>query len=218
MKKLVIFDLDGTLLDTIADLAASVNHSLSAHGFTVHDEGKYKFMVGNGISALIERALPPGNKTPADVARVRETFLSHYDSSNTVLSGPYPGIAELLRELGNSGIAMAVASNKYDAATQKLVKYYFPDIDFKAVIGNLEGLPPKPDPTVVSLILRETGYSREETVFVGDSGVDMQTASNAGVTAVGVTWGFRPRAELEEFSPAYIIGSPAELSRIIFKK
>jgi len=208
MKKLVIFDLDGTLLDTIADLATSVNHSLSTHGFPVHDEGKYKFMVGNGISTLIERALPDGNKTPEDVTRVRETFLSHYDSNNTVFSKPYPGIPELLRELGHRGIAMAVASNKYDAATQKLVKYYFSDIDFAAVVGNLEGLPPKPDPAVVSMILRETGYGREETVFVGDSGVDMLTAANAGIAAVGVTWGFRPRTELEEFSPARIINDP----------
>lgn len=215
MKKLVIFDLDGTLLDTIADLAASGNHALAAHGFPVHDEGDYRFMVGNGISKLIERALPEGNRTPENITRVRDTFLSHYDMNNTVFSKPYPGIPEVLRELDNRGIAAAVASNKYDSATQALVRHYFAGIDFAAVVGSLEGLPPKPDPAVVGMILRETGYALKETVFVGDSGVDMQTAANAGVTAVGVTWGFRPRAELEEFSPAHIIDSPQELLELI---
>jgi len=168
-------------------------------------------MVGNGISKLIERALPAHSKTPENISLVKETFLEHYDANNTVFSRPYPGIPELLQQLDKQGIAMAVASNKYDAATQKLVKHYFPYISFAAIAGNIEGLPPKPDPAVVDLILRETGYGKEETLFTGDSGVDMQTARNAGITAVGVTWGFRPRAELEEFSPAYIIDSPEEL-------
>lgn len=205
MKKLVIFDLDGTLLNTIADLAQSTNHALSTLGYPTHDESSYNFMVGNGINKLFERALPEGEKSEENVLRVRKEFIPYYNVHNADKSRPYPGIQQLLEHLQNKGIMLAVASNKYQAATEKLIAHYFPNIRFKAVFGQREGINVKPDPTIVYDILDITGVSKDDTLYVGDSAVDMQTAANAGITACGVTWGFRPRTELEAMHPAHII-------------
>lgn len=215
MKKLVIFDLDGTLLNTIADLAHSTNHALNKLGYPTHEIEKYNFMVGNGIDKLFERALPEGEKSKENVLRVRKEFVPYYDVHNADDSRPYSGIPELLAYLQTSGIQIAVASNKYQAATQKLIDHYFPEIHFTAVFGQREGIKVKPDPTVVFDILEIAKVTKEEVLYVGDSGVDMQTAANAGVTACGVTWGFRPRAELEEFSPQYIVDTAEEIKRLI---
>lgn len=204
MKRLVIFDLDGTLLNTIADLAHSTNHALSRLGYPTHKTEKYNFMVGNGINKLFERALPEGEKTAENVLRVRNEFIPYYNIHNADDSRPYPGISELLASLQAAGIRIAVASNKYQAATEKLIAHYFPEIRFTAVFGQREGVSVKPDPTVVFDILAIAQVEKEDVLYVGDSGVDMQTAANAGVTACGVTWGFRPRTELEEFHPQYI--------------
>lgn len=204
MKNLVIFDLDGTLLNTIVDLANSTNYALSQMGFPTHEVNEYNFFVGNGINKLFERALPEGEKTEENIRKVREEFLKHYDSHNTDRSTPYPGIPELLAALQEKGIKLAVASNKYQAATRKLIAHFFPTIRFTEVFGQREGIKVKPDPTIVYDILAKANLSKEETLYVGDSGVDMQTAINSGVTACGVTWGFRPRTELEKFSPDHI--------------
>ena len=199
MKKLVIFDLDGTLLNTIADLAHSTNYALNKLGYPTHEIEKYNFMVGNGIDKLFERALPEGEKSKENVLRVRKEFVPYYDIHNADDSRPYPGIPELLSYLQDAGIQIAVASNKYQAATQKLIDHYFPEIHFTAVFD----------------ILEVAKVTKEEVLYVGDSGVDMQTAANAGVTVCGVTWGFRPRAELEEFSPQYIVDTAEEIKRLI---
>ena len=195
MKKLVIFDLDGTLLNTIADLAHSTNYALNKLGYPTHEIEKYNFMVGNGIDKLFERALPEEEKSKENVLRVRKEFVPYYDIHNADDSRPYPGIPELLSYLQNAGVQIAVASNKYQAATQKLVDHYFPEIHFTAVFGQREGVKVKPDPIIVSDI--------------------MQTAANAGVTACGVTWGFRPRTELEEFNPSYIADTAGEIKKLI---
>lgn len=215
MKKLVIFDLDGTLLNTIADLAHSTNYALNKLGYPTHEIEKYNFMVGNGIDKLFERALPEGEKSKENVLRVRKEFVPYYDIHNADDSRPYPGIPELLSYLQDAGIQIAVASNKYQVATQKLIDHYFPEIHFTAVFGQREGIKVKPDPTVVFDILEVAKVTKEEVLYVGDSGVDMQTAANAGVTVCGVTWGFRPRAELEEFSPQYIVDTAEEIKRLI---
>lgn len=215
MKKLVIFDLDGTLLNTIADLANSTNHALKKLGYPIHKIEEYNFMVGNGINKLFERALPEGEKTEENVLRVRKEFIPYYDVHNADDSRPYPGISELLSYLQSEGIQLAVASNKYQAATEKLIAYYFPKIRFTAVFGQREGVNVKPDPTIVFDILELANVRKEDVLYVGDSGVDMQTAANAGVTACGVTWGFRPRTELEEFAPQYITESAEEIKRLI---
>lgn len=215
MKRLVIFDLDGTLLNTIADLANSTNHALNQLGYPTHEPEEYNFMVGNGINKLFERALPEGEKTEKNVLRVRREFIPYYDQHNADESRPYPGIPELLERLQAKGIQMAVASNKYQAATEKLIAHYFPNIKFIAVFGQRDGVNVKPAPTIVEDILRISGTPKDEVLYVGDSGVDMQTARNAGVTACGVTWGFRPLAELESFNPRYIIEVPQLISDLI---
>lgn len=217
MKKLVIFDLDGTLLDTLADLAASTNEALSANGFPRHATHEYKLFVGNGINKLFERALPEKARTEANVQQIREAFLRHYDAHNTDLSRPYPGIPQLLEHLQNAGVLLAVASNKYQAATGKLIAHFFPGIRFAAVLGQREGIPAKPDPAVVREILLFTDVNPADTLYVGDSGVDMQTASQSGVTACGVTWGFRSREELEAYAPGYIADRAEEIQQIIFE-
>lgn len=215
MKKLVIFDLDGTLLNTIADLAHSTNYALRKLGYTTHDVEKYNFMVGNGINKLFERALPEGEKTEENILRVRKEFVPYYDIHNADDSRPYPGTPELLSDLQSAGIQLAVASNKYQAATEKLVAHYFQEIRFTAVFGQREGVNVKPDPTIVFDILELAHVSKEDVLYVGDSGVDMQTAAHAGVTACGVTWGFRPRTELEEFHPAHIVDAAEEIKGLV---
>lgn len=214
MKKLVIFDLDGTLLDTIADLAQSTNYALEQNGFPTHPTEEYPFFVGNGINKLFERALPEGEKTEQNIQRVRKCFLPHYDRHNTDYSRPYPGIPALLAGLQNANVLLAVASNKYQEATRKLIAHYFPTVFFSEILGQREGIPVKPDPSIVDEILRQTGMRREDTLYVGDSGVDMQTALNSQVSACGVTWGFRPRAELENFHPDYLVDTPEEILKI----
>lgn len=215
MKKLVIFDLDGTLLNSIADLAQSTNHALALNGFAQHEQDEYNFFVGNGVTKLFERALPEGSKTLENIEKIKAVFVAHYDKHNTDLSTPYPGIIDLLASLHQKGIMLAVASNKYDSATKKLVQHYFPNTPFVAILGQREGINVKPDPTIVEDIISITGVAKEDILYVGDSGVDMQTAKNAGVTAVGVTWGFRPRTELEAFAPAHIIDSAEDVLNLI---
>ena len=211
MKKLVIFDLDGTLLNTIADLAASTNHALAANGYPTHPTEEYRFFVGNGINKLFERALPEGEKTEANVLKIRQRFIPYYDVHCVDLTKPYPGIPELLKTLQQRSVRIAVASNKYQRATGKLIPYFFPDIHFTAILGQREGVPRKPDPQIVHEIMRMANVSTDEVLYVGDSNVDMQTANNARVDSVGVTWGFRPRAELEQGSPFAIIDKAEEL-------
>ena len=194
---------------------SSTNYALNKLGYPTHEIEKYNFMVGNGIDKLFERALPEGEKSKENVLRVRKEFVPYYDIHNADDSRPYPGIPELLSYLQDAGIQITVASNKYQAATQKLIDHYFPEIHFTAVFGQREGIKVKPDPTVVFDILEVAKVTKEEVLYVGDSGVDMQTAANAGVTACGVTWGFRPRAELEEFSPQYIVDTAEEIKRLI---
>lgn len=215
MKKLVIFDLDGTLLNTIADLAHSTNHALNKLGYPTHEVEAYHFMVGNGINKLFERALPEGAKTAENLLRVRNEFVPYYDMHNADDSHPYPGVSTLLSYLQSKSIQLAVASNKYQAATEKLVAHYFPEIHFTAVFGQREGINVKPDPTIVFDILKIANMEKKEVLYIGDSEVDMQTAANAGVTACGVTWGFRPRTELEELNPLYIVDSAEDIQRLI---
>ena len=215
MKKLVIFDLDGTLINTIADLAQSTNHALHALGYPTHEESSYKFRVGNGINKLFERSLPEGEKTEENVLRVRREFIPYYNEHNTDLSRPYAGMEGLLHLLKEKGINMAVASNKYQEATTKIIRHFFPDIPFVAILGQRDGKPIKPDPAVVHEIIELAGVLPSEVLYVGDSGVDMQTGANAGVETCGVTWGFRPRTELETFSPQHIVDEVAEIIPLI---
>ena len=215
MKKLVIFDLDGTLLNTIADLAESANYALKQLDYPTHPVDAIRTFVGNGINKLLERALPAHEQTEENIMRMRSHFVPYYDIHNADLSTPYPGIVSLLEDLQAKGILIAVASNKYQEATVKLVKQYFPNIDFVEILGQREGINVKPDPSIVFDILKKADVSKEDVLYVGDSGVDMQTAINAGVDAVGVTWGFRPQAELESFRPMGLIDKAEDLLEFI---
>lgn len=215
MKKLAIFDLDGTLLNTIADLAAATNQALSHFGYPTHDTEAYRFFVGNGIDKLFERALPENARTRENILKIRSQFIPYYNEHNADLSKPYPGTVEMLRFLQSHRILTAVASNKYQAATQKLIGHFFPDIAFAAVFGQREGVPTKPDPQIIFEIMEKSGVGKKDTVYIGDSGVDMETGKNAGVDTVGVTWGFRPREELEAFHPQLIACRWEEILRFL---
>lgn len=211
MKKLVVFDLDGTLLDTIADLAAAVNHAMEQGGYPTHTIDEVRGFVGNGVRKLIERALPVGERSMETQACMLEKFREYYNVHNADLSRPYPGVPAMLRRLQCRGLLLAVASNKYQAATEKLVACYFPDIHFAQVCGQRDGIPVKPHPMVVLGIMEAAHVDCADVLYVGDSDVDMQTAANAGVDAVAVSWGFRPRAELEAYRPLAVIDRAGEL-------
>ena len=203
-KQLVIFDLDGTLLDTVADLANATNQALELCGYPTHPVDAYYKFVGNGINKLFARALPAEESNEENVLHIRSLFVPYYNEHNADCSRPYPGITELLETLQAEGLQLAVASNKYQEATLKLVHHFFPTIRFAAIYGQREDVPIKPAPDIVYDILRDTGVAKEATLYVGDSGVDMQTAMNAGVESVGVTWGFRSEEELRENKATHV--------------
>ena len=202
-KKLVIFDLDGTLLYTVPDIAAATNQALAACGYPVHSETEIASYIGNGINKLFERALPEEARSQEEVLRIRSLFLPYYGEHCADMTRPFEGIPELLSDICRRGIKVAVASNKYHPATVRLMRHFFPEIPFCAVFGEREGVPRKPEPVIVWDILREA------------SGVDMQTAANAGLEAVAVTWGCRTREELASYSPAHIVDRPSQIAGIL---
>lgn len=211
MKRLAIFDLDGTLLNTIDDLAVAVNHALEVNHFPTHSIPSYRMMVGNGVRRLIERALPTDERSDALIDRLLLDFRQYYDAHLHDFTTPYPGIPQLLDELDSRGVALAVASNKYESAVVRLIANFFGQHQFVGVCGNVEGIPTKPDPSIVFRILSQHPTPKADIIYVGDSAVDMETARRAGVTAVGVTWGFRPERELTAAFADHIISDPADL-------
>lgn len=213
--KIVLFDLDGTLLNTIADLAAAANHALETLGFPRRAENECVQFVGNGVTKLLERALPEGAKTPVNVESMREEFLKYYDAHLWDATFVYPGISELLEALQARGIMLAVASNKYQSATERLVKHFFPQIKFFDILGQREGFPIKPDPDIVYEILLSAGAQKQDVLYVGDSDVDMQTAKNAGVRVCAVTWGFCPREVLQSHHPDFMTDNPSDIEAMI---
>lgn len=215
MTRLVIFDLDGTLLNTIGDLAVSCNAVLAMRGLPQHSYEDYCGFVGNGIMRLVERALPEPLRTEFTVSAVRHDFIDYYTANIDTYTKPYDGIPALVESLAQRGVALAVASNKFQAGTEKLIKRFFPDVRFAAVLGQRPDVPLKPDPAIVDDIVKITGVAREDILYVGDSAVDMQTARAAGVRAVGCSWGFRAREELEAEAPAAIIDRPEELLALL---
>lgn len=217
MKRLVIFDLDGTLLNTIEDLGEAANHALRQCGYPVHAISSYPFFVGNGVGRLLERVLPDDARTQSNVDRLRACFTDYYDKHNTDRTEPYPGIQELLDELDRRGVGLAVASNKYQSAVTRLVTHYFPHIPWAAIHGQREGIPVKPDPSIVFDILSKVQVAKADVVYVGDSGVDIETARRACVESVGVTWGFRPVKELREFHAENIVNSPDGILDIVMR-
>lgn len=215
MKKLAIFDLDGTLLNTIDDLGHAANYALEKNGYPTHSIASYPFFVGNGVRRLIERVLPEDARTVNIVDRLLVHFKEYYNEHNTDFTVPYQGIPELLNKLSAHGVAIAVASNKYQQATEKLINHYFPNISFVAVEGQKDNVPVKPDPSIVFEILSKAKMPKADTIYIGDSGVDMETARRACVDSVGVTWGFRPEKELIESHADNIVNSPSEIAELV---
>ena len=209
--KLVIFDLDGTLLNTLDDLAASANAALSACGFAPRTKQEVQQFVGNGVTKLLERSLPDGAQTPENIAKLKQAFFAYYDAHLWDRTRPYPGIENLLQALAERGVKLAVASNKYQDAVERLIKHFFPEIPFVAISGQRDGVPTKPNPQMVFGILRAAGIGAADTLYVGDSAVDMQTAQNAGMHACGVTWGFRRREELAAFDGILLADKPVQI-------
>lgn len=224
---LLIFDLDGTLINTIDDLGQACNHALSACGFPTHKIEDYPRLVGNGINKLIERALPEEHRNEATVLRLREHFVPFYDQHNCDLTRPYDGIPELLKALKQKGdeamrgkgerLFLAVASNKYQAATEKIVAHFFPNT-FDVVLGERVGVPRKPDPQIVWDILASlpsTINHKPSTLYVGDSLVDAATAKAANLPFVACTWGFCTKEQLQTAQPNYMVNHPSEILALL---
>ena len=215
---IIIFDLDGTLINTIDDLGQACNHALSACGFPTHLIEEYPQLVGNGINKLIERALPEEHRDEETVLRLREYFVPYYDAHNCDLTHPYDGIPALLETLKQQGHTLAVASNKYQAATEKIVAKLFPGI-FDVVLGERENVARKPDPQIVWDILEAIGRKGEEAIedalYIGDSLVDADTAKAAKLPFVACTWGFCTREQLMTAQAHYMADHPKEILTII---
>lgn len=210
-----VFDLDGTLLDTLEDLYLSTNAALAAHGLPARTPDEVRRFVGNGIKTLVARAVPAG--TPeAEQARVYEDFCAHYAAHCGDHSSPYPGIPELLGHLRAAGLRLAVVSNKGDFAAQELVAKQFPGA-FDAVLGEKEayGIRKKPAPDMVEAALERMGAGRGGLVYIGDSEVDLQTAANVGCPCLSVTWGFRSADELLVAGATTLLDTPAALERAL---
>lgn len=213
---LIIFDLDGTLLNTIDDLGHACNHALMQSGFPMHAIEEYPALVGNGVKNLIRRALPENERTEENVERVYTAFIPYYDAHNADYTRPYDGIMDLLQVLKQEGHTLAVASNKYQAATEKIVNQLFPSI-FDVILGEREGIARKPDPQIVYDIFRMTNHTSGAVLYVGDSLVDMETAQNAQLPFIACTWGFVSRQQLLQAGATQIIDYPAELEQFICK-
>lgn len=214
MYRTVIFDLDGTLLDTISDLAAAANYVCRENDWPEYTVAEVESMVGNGIPKLVERFSPENTRSPLMLANTLHQFNRYYGAHNMESTHPYPGIPELLRELHDRGLQMAVCSNKADEFSRVIVEHYFPGI-FRLVRGNIPGTPVKPDPGVAKGIMERLGAEPGETLMVGDSDVDIHTGHNAGLRACGVTWGFRSRENLVDAGADVLADTTAELKAVI---
>ena len=215
MTKLIVFDLDGTLINSLEDLADSANWMLMQHGFPTHPVDAYRYFVGDGMRKLIERILPPEERNEKQIERCKAEFIAYYTIHMEDKTVVYPGMIELLKELKDRGLKIAVATNKVHIAVAPLMAKYFPGIRFDSMIGQREGIPVKPHPQIMYDILNDTGCQPSEALHVGDTATDMQLAHSAGVTPVGVLWGYRPLEELQEAGAKFIISRPEELLGLV---
>lgn len=237
MKKIVFWDLDGTLIDTLDDLGAAVNHALALRDLPQLGPDDFRKMVGRGVRNLVAQAVekaagdavadgsrpaPEDVRTDTYIDAALADFKEYYCANIDVFTRPYPGMPELLSELSKAGVKMAVVSNKFQEGTERLVKEFFPDVDFVAILGNRPGWPLKPSPEIVEDVLRRVDgggehISRADAILVGDSPTDMRTAANGGIDAIAVTWGYSSQEELAEFlSPStHFARSVEELRRLL---
>lgn len=215
MYKNVLFDLDGTLLNTIDDLADAANFVCAAHGWPQHSIADYKHFVGNGIPKLVERFTPADHRDAAALAALLAEFDARYAAHMQDKTAPYPGMPGLLRELKHAGVALAVYSNKADEFAGQVVAHYFDAALFAVVRGARDGVPTKPAPEGTKAVLAELGWNPADTLYVGDSNVDVATAQNAGLTCCGVLWGFRTEAELSAAGADYLAADTDALKALI---
>lgn len=209
MKKTVIFDMDGTILNTLGDLAASVNYALKRRGLPQREEDEIRRALGNGVQVLIEKSVPAGTN-PEETLKCLREFKAHYSKNMYVKTAPYPGIKELFAALKARGCRLAVVSNKFDSAVRELCDIYFKGV-FDVAIGESPSVRKKPAPDGVFKALEELGSPKEDAVYIGDSEVDYNTALNAGLPCVCVTWGFRDRRDLEKLGAKLFADTPARV-------
>lgn len=211
MARAVIFDLDGTLLDTLEDIGRAANRVLAANGFPEHPFESFKYFVGDGAAVLFRRALPEGSNHGETLDRCLREFRGDYGRTWNVATAPYPGIPELLDSLAGRGIRMSVFSNKPHSITEACVRGLLPDWTFDQVLGHKEGAPKKPDPFGALAIARHAGLQPDEFLYLGDTGTDMDTARGAGMRPIGALWGFRTREELLAHGAEHVLQRPADL-------
>ncbi len=214
LVKLCVFDLDGTLVNSLADLAQSTNFALKKNGFKTREISEYRYFVGNGVPMLIKRALGE-NATPQAESTLIEDFNEYYKNHYDDLTRPYDGEIELLQQLDKRCVKCAVLSNKPDSFVKIIVSKMYPDFNFIWVQGKVEGVPTKPDPTSLLSILKALEIKQRETLYIGDSNVDIFTGKNAGIETCGVTWGFRDRDELENASAGHIVDKPEQILELV---
>ena len=213
--KAVLFDLDGTLLNTLEDIADSMNAALAMHGFPGHDLPTYKILVGDGMDVLTKRALPEKNRDDATVEKCLAGMRSEYGKRWAVKTHLYAGMAELLDGLSARNIRMAVLSNKPDDFTKAMVIKYLPKWRFDPVYGARAGVPKKPDPGSAIAVAQEMGLAPADFLYLGDTNIDMRTANSAGMHALGAVWGFRPAKELLESGAKALVESPQDVLNFV---
>ncbi len=214
----IIFDLDGTLLNTLEDLADSMNHVLRGRGFPTHATEAYCYFVGGGAVALAQRTLPPEKRSDALIADCVKEFREQYTANWNVKTRPYDGVAAMLDALAGRPVRMAICSNKPDEFVKLCVREYLSRWDFATVLGQREGIPLKPDPCGALEVARSLNAAPRDVLYVGDTGTDMKTAVNAGMFPLGVLWGFRPGAELREHGAAELISEASEVLKFVVEE
>lgn len=211
MIRLCIFDLDGTLINSLYDLAAAMNHALENNGLAPYEPERYRFMVGSGISVLADRAMGQAAQDEALKARILRDFSEYYTAHCLDFTMPYPEIPAMLSELEKSGIMYAVNSNKPEPFAKQIIMSLFPDASFSAIVGKRDDIERKPSPDGVLEILSKTGTQKSECIYIGDSNVDAFTAQNAGTAFCGVSWGFRTKEELLSAGAEFIADTPSDI-------
>ncbi len=207
----VIFDLDGTLLDTLEDLATAANDTLEHFGFPVHPVDAYRYFVGEGLRTLIQRIIPESDATHTEIDEYMEKFAEIYTTTWNVKTAPYEGVLEMLNAMSKTGLQLTVLSNKPHKFTKICVETFFPEDTFNFVFGQREGIAKKPDPTGALELAGKMNLDVTDVLYVGDTATDMQTGNSAGMRTIGVTWGFRERAELEKNNAWKIATTPTEV-------
>ena len=209
-----IFDLDGTLIDSINDIAYAMNYALSSNGLPTHEASAYNYFAGDGVHNLTNRVMPPGSSLEL-IEKVKAEYIAYYSANSSNRTKPYDGVIEMLRAFNEKNLPIAVLSNKSHLNTNFVVAHYFPGITFAAVVGAREGIPIKPDPTGALEIAKVIQIEPENILYLGDTSTDMQTAVNANMIAAGALWGFRKADELTRFGAKFLVEKPIDVLKLL---